>query len=91
MTEAQMDALTELINIGYARAAAELMPADAQGWFLVGASLGLQAQYESTRRQVRMAGEMLSISSVSSTIPSAMRGSRLFSAAVDRMIDRIYD
>lgn len=45
----------------YARAAAELMPARADGWFLVAASIGLQAQYESTRRQVRMAGEMLSM------------------------------
>ena len=45
----------------YARAAAQVAPDEAQGWFLVAASIGLQAQYESTRKQVRMAGEMLSM------------------------------
>ena len=42
----------------YARAAAELMPASAEGWFLVAASVGLRAEYESTRTQIRMGGEV---------------------------------
>ena len=45
----------------YARAAAQLRPDEPDGWFLAAASLGLQAQYESTRRQVRMGGEMWSL------------------------------
>ena len=44
----------------YARGATELRPSEAEGWFLVAASLGLRAQYESTREKVRMAGEMWS-------------------------------
>lgn len=45
----------------YARAAAQLQPAQAQGWFLIAAALGLRSQYESTRQQVRLGGEMLGL------------------------------
>lgn len=40
----------------YARAAIELGPDSAQGFFLVGAALGLRAELESGRRRLRMAG-----------------------------------
>lgn len=42
----------------YARAAAELMPGEADGWFLIAAAIGLRGEYESTRTQIRMGGEI---------------------------------
>lgn len=42
----------------YARGAAELMPDRADGWFLAAAALGLRAEYESTRTQIRLGGEI---------------------------------
>lgn len=45
----------------YARSAAQLQPDEAEGWFLTAASLGLRSQYESTRQQVRIGGEMLAL------------------------------
>ncbi|HEX6589103.1 MAG TPA: tetratricopeptide repeat protein [Longimicrobiales bacterium] len=40
----------------YARAAAELKPGAADGWFLIAAAVGLRGEYESTRAQVRLGG-----------------------------------
>lgn len=42
----------------YARAAVDLMPDSAQGYFLVAAALGLRTDHESARQRVRMAGEV---------------------------------
>ena len=42
----------------HARAAVELVPDSAQGFFLVGAALGLRAEHEAVRRRLRMAGEV---------------------------------
>ena len=42
----------------YARGAAELMPDHADGWFLIAAAVGLRAEYESTRTQIRLGGEI---------------------------------
>jgi tetratricopeptide (TPR) repeat protein len=42
----------------YSRAAAELRPDEAEGWFLVAASIGLRSQYESMRQQVRLGAEI---------------------------------
>ena len=43
---------------GYARAAAELRPDEADGWFLLAAAMGLRSEYESMRQQVRMGAEI---------------------------------
>lgn len=42
----------------YARAAVELVPEGADGYFLVAAALGARSEMESIRRRVRMAGEV---------------------------------
>ena len=42
----------------YARAAVDLVPDSAHGYFLVAASMGLRAEHESVRQRVRMATEM---------------------------------
>ncbi len=42
----------------FARTAAELRPAEPEGWFLVAASMGLRAEYESTRQRVRLGGDI---------------------------------
>lgn len=42
----------------FARSAAELMPGDADGWFLLAAALGLRAEFEPFRRQVQTVAEV---------------------------------
>lgn len=39
------------------------MPDSADGWFLVAASMGLRSEYESTRTQIRIGGEVWAMAS----------------------------